>query len=111
LAKIILGKKTKKKREKNKKWKKNKVKKKQQSEKKWKKGKKIKKYKKRRRKALWITVVIHNDFGVREQWSPTPFRVLLILFFPIKKDYIHGIFWHVSVIKNVLKWIWKNLCN
>jgi hypothetical protein len=40
LAKIILGKKTKKKREKNKKWKKNKVKKKQQSEKKWKKGKK-----------------------------------------------------------------------
>jgi len=31
-------------------------------------GKKIKKRKKK--KTLWITVVIHSNLGVREQWFP-----------------------------------------
>ena len=46
-----------------------------------KKGKKIEKKcknKKGKRKALWITVVIHSDFDVENNDSLTPFRVLLI---------------------------------
>jgi hypothetical protein len=45
-----------------------------------KKGKKIEKVQKKKgkRKAFWITVVIHSDFDVGNNDSLTPFRVLLI---------------------------------
>ena len=62
LTKIILKKKTNKK----------KGKKGEKSAKKikWKKNEKVQK--KKKRKALWITVVTHSDFGVGNSDSPTP---------------------------------------
>jgi hypothetical protein len=54
--------------------KKNKCNKKKQRKVEKKKGKLEKKWKmqkkKKKRNALWITVVIHSDFGCGEQWFP-----------------------------------------
>jgi hypothetical protein len=34
--------------------------------------------KKKERNALWNTIVIHSTLCMREQWFPTPFRILLL---------------------------------